>query len=137
MAYSRFMPRTLLDAAAEMTCGEVMHSRFSTLPGTATVEDVRRWFDASSHRNMAFLADDDDGHFLGSLTRTDVADPVDAARPAAELARREPIVAPGAPTRIGHDLAVASGALRVPVVDAGGRLLGVVAVTEDLAGFCG
>jgi hypothetical protein len=33
--------------------------------------------------------------------------------------------------------AVAGGALRVPCVDGKGRLLGVVAVTDDLAGFCG
>ena len=96
---------------------------------------MRRWFAASSHRKMAFLADDD--RYVGSLTRDDVAEPADAGRPAADLARPGPTVAPEAPARSGHELAVAGGALRVPCVDREGRLLGVVAVTDDLAGFCG
>jgi CBS domain-containing protein len=84
---------------------------------------------------MAFLAAAD--HYLGSLTRQDVAEPLDAGRVAAELARPGPTIAPDAPARTGHELAIAGGALRVPVVDRNGRLLGVVAVTEDLGGFCG
>jgi CBS domain-containing protein len=118
-----------------MACSDVLHSRFSALPGTATIDDVRRWFDESSHRKMAFLADPD--RYVGSLTREDVAEPADAARPAAEVARTGPTIAPDAPARTGHEVAIATGALRVPVVDSDGRLLGVVAVTEDLAGFCG
>ncbi len=129
------MPRTPLDSAAQLACADVLHSRFETLPGTATVDDVRRWFAASSHRKMAFLADDD--RYIGSLTREDVADPADPARPAAVIARQGPTIAPDAPARRGHELAIAAGALRVPCVDGEGRLLGVVAVTEDLAGFCG
>lgn len=129
------MPRTALDSAAEMTCGDVLHSRFSALPGSSTVDEVRRWFDESSHRRMAFLADDD--RFVGSVTRDDVAGQADPERPAAEIARRGPTVAPEAPARRGHEVAIATGDLRVPVVDAGGRLLGVVAVTDDLAAFCG
>lgn len=122
------MPRTPLDTAAQLACADVLHSRFETLPGTASVDDVRRWFAASSHRKMAFLADD--GRYVGSLTREDVAAPAVAARPG-------PTIAPDAPARSGHELAIAGGALRVPCVDGDGRLLGVVAVTEDLAGFCG
>jgi CBS-domain-containing membrane protein len=139
------MPRTPLDTAAQLACADVLHSRFETLPGTASIDDIRRWFAASSHRKMAFLADD--GRYVGSLTREDVAAPADAAladaapadaaRPAAELARQGPTIAPDAPARSGHELAIAGGALRVPCVDGDGRLLGVVAVTEDLAGFCG
>jgi CBS domain-containing protein len=129
------VPRTPLDTADALACGDVLHSRFEALPGTATIDDVRAWFDASSHRKMAFLADED--RYRGSLTRADVAEPVDAGRPAADLARSGPTVAPDAPARTGHELAIAGGALRVPVVDGDGRLLGVVAVTDDLAGFCG
>jgi CBS-domain-containing membrane protein len=129
------MARTPLDSAAQLACADVLHSRFEALPETATVDDVRRWFAASSHRKMAFLADDD--RYLGSVTRQDVAEPVDAGRAAAEVAQPGPTIAPDAPARTGHKLAIAGGALRVPVVDGGGRLLGVVAVTEDLAGFCG
>ncbi len=129
------MARTPLDSAAQLACADVLHSRFEALPGTATIDDVRRWFAASSHRKMAFLADDD--RFVGSLTREDVAEPADARRPAADVARPGPTVAPDAPARSGHELATAGGVLRVPCVDGEGRLLGVVAVTEDLAAFCG
>ena len=129
------MPRTPLDTAGQLACADVLHSRFTALPGSATIADVRAWFDASSHRKMAFLADED--RYVGSLTREDVAAPVDGARPAAELARPGPTVAPDTTAPSGHDLAVAGGALRVPCVDGEGRLLGVVAVTDDLAGFCG
>lgn len=129
------MARTPLDITGAMDCADVLHSRFSTLPSTATVAVVRQWFDESAHRKMAFLADED--VYRGSLTRKDVADPADAARPAAEISRSGPTVAPDAPARTGHEMAIATGALRVPVVDADGRLLGVVAVTEDLLGFCG
>jgi CBS domain-containing protein len=129
------MARTPLDGAARLACADVLHKRFEALPETATVDDVRRWFAASSHRKMAFLADGD--RYVGSLTREDVAEPLDAGRAATEVARPGPTVAPDAPALSGRDVAIAGGALRVPVVDGGGRLLGVVAVTEDLAGFCG
>ena len=129
------MPRTPLDTAEQLACADVLHSRFEALPGTATIDEVRQWFAASSHRKMAFLADED--RYIGSLTRDDVAGPTDAGRCAAELARSGPTVAPGDPARTGHEMAVAGGALRVPCVDGEGRLLGVVAVTDDLAGFCG
>ena len=84
---------------------------------------------------MAFLAEHD--RYVGSLTRDDVAEPPRRPRLAAEVARPGPTIAPDAPARTGHEVAIAAGALRVPVVDGDGRLIGVVAVTEDLAGFCG
>jgi CBS domain-containing protein len=74
---------------------------------------------------------------VGQLTREDVAEPLDARLTAADVARSGPTIAPEAPAPSGHELAVAGGALRVPCVDGDGRLLGVVAVTEDRAGFCG
>ena len=129
------MARTPLDSAAQLACADVLHSRFEAPPETATVADVRSWFAASAHRKMAFLATAD--RYVGSLTRADVAEPLEAGRPAAEVARPGPSIAPDAPARTGHELAIAGGALRVPVVDGAGRLLGVVAVTEDRAGFCG
>jgi CBS-domain-containing membrane protein len=128
------MARKLSDAG-ELTAAQVTHREFSTLPASATVADVREWFAASPHRMMAFLAAD--GRYAGSLTRSDVADGHDGARPATDVARRGPTVAPDAPAIRGHELALSSPALRVPVVDATGRLLGVVAVTADLSAFCG
>ncbi len=114
---------------------DVVHERFSALPADATISEVREWFAASSHRRLAFLAAD--GRYVGSLTPADVAGEVDAARPATDVAHAGPTIAPDAPARAGYELALKSDARRVPVVDADGRLLAVLAVTDDLAGFCG
>lgn len=113
---------------------DVIHPRNDALPGTSTVADVRRWFAGSSHRRMAVLADD--GRYVGWLTQDDLVD-TDADLPAAQLARREPTVAPDAPLDAASRLALVDGMRRVPVVDEAGCLLGVVAVTEDLSAFCG
>jgi len=129
------MARTNLEQAAEMTAGEVIHERFSALPASATVSEVRKWFAVSPHRKMAFLAAD--RRYVGSLTRADVGGDLDPRRPASELAREGPTIAPEAPAKLGHELALQSDALRVPVVDGDGILLGVVGVTDDLAAFCG
>lgn len=113
---------------------DVIHTRNDALPGGATVADVRRWFAGSSHRRMAVLADD--GRYVGWLTPDDLAG-ADAGASAAGLARREPTVAPDAPLDEASRLALVDGMRRVPVVDDSGRLLGVVAVTEDRSAFCG
>jgi CBS domain-containing protein len=129
------MARTAIDQAVELSVTDILHKRFSALPADATVGDVRAWFDESSHRRMAFLADGD--AYRGSLVREDVAEGVDGARPAVEVARLGPTVAPEASAGAGCELALQTDAHRVPVVDREGRLLGVVAVTEDLLGICG
>ena len=46
-------------------------------------------------------------------------------------------MAPGDPALRGEELALSTGTRRVPVVDHDGRLLGIVAVTTDLQGYCG
>jgi Mg/Co/Ni transporter MgtE len=129
------MAPTRLDEAAGLTVADVTHSRFSALPATATVAEVRDWFAASESRRLALLVDED--RYVGSLVPEDLAAAGDPARPAAELARRGATVSPEEPAKRGEELALGSGTLRAPVVDADGRLLGVVAVTADLQGFCG
>lgn len=129
------MARTPLDEAAGLTVADVIHKRFGALPADATVAQVRDWFAASSHRRVAFLADN--GRYAGSLTPEQLGGDVDPTLSAADLARPEPTVAPDAPARAGYELAVATQALRAPVVDRDGTLIGVVGVTDDLAGFCG
>jgi CBS domain-containing protein len=114
---------------------DVVHKRFSALPVSATIDDVRAWFAASPHRRMAFLADD--GRYVGSLTPADLSGANDGARAAAEVAHDGPTIAPDAPARTGYQLALSSDARRVPVVDLDRRLLGVLSVTDDLAAFCG
>ncbi|HEV2787046.1 MAG TPA: CBS domain-containing protein [Solirubrobacteraceae bacterium] len=129
------MPRLRIDEAEGLTVGDITHIRFSALPADATVGDVRDWFAQSTSRRLAFLADGD--RYVGSLTPTDVAGDADPGRAAAEVAQDGPTVSPQAPATEGRDLALLSDARRVPVVDAEGRLLGVVAVTGDMQSFCG
>jgi len=129
------MVRTPLDEAADLTAADVIHKRFSALPADATVADVRDWFAASSHRGMAFLADN--GRYAGSLTRDDLDGELDPSRSALELAGTGPTIPPEAPARDGYELAIANRALRVAVVARDGTLIGVIGVTDDLAAFCG
>ena len=129
------MARTPLDEAVDLTAADVIHKRFSTLPAETTIAQVRDWFAASSHRKMAFLADE--GRYAGSITRDDLDGELDPTTPAAQIARSGPTIAPDAPAQAGYELAVAIPALRLPVVDGDGILIGVIGVTDDLAGFCG
>jgi CBS-domain-containing membrane protein len=129
------MGRTALDEATHLTAAEVIHERFSALPADATVAQVRDWFAASSHRRMAFLAEH--GRYAGSLARDDLNPDVDPTSPAARLAHPGPTIAPNAPAQVGYELAIATNAHRVPVVDQDGTLIGVIGITDDLAAFCG
>ena len=83
---------------------------------------------------MAILAED--GRYVGSLTPADLTGEVDLERPAAEVAKRGPTIAPEASARAGEELALSTAARRV-AVDGDGRLLGIVSVTGDLTAFCG
>ena len=129
------MPRLRIDEADGLTVADITHIRFSALPADATVGHVRAWFAQSTSRRLAFIADGE--RYVGSLTPADVEGDVDPQRPAADVAQEGPTVSPDAPATAGRDLALASDARRVPVVDGDGRLLGVVAVTGDLQSFCG
>jgi CBS-domain-containing membrane protein len=129
------MAPTRLDEAGGLTVADVTHSRFKTLQATATVAEVRDWFSASESHKLALLVDE--GRYVGSLVPEDLAMAGDATQPAASLARRGTTVSPEEPAKRGEEVALSSGTLRAPVVDADGRLLGVVAVTADLQGFCG
>lgn len=129
------MARTPLDEAIALTVADVIHKRFSALPADATVAQVRDWFAASSHRKIAVLTDH--RRYAGSLTREDLGGDLDPLRPAADLASRGATVTPEAPAQTAYKLATATEALRIPVVDHDGILIGVVGVTDDLAGFCG
>jgi CBS domain-containing protein len=128
------MARTRLDEANGLTVADVTHSEFKALPASATVGEVRDWFEASDSRQMAVFADE--GRYEGCLLRGDL-DAADSTEAAAEYAQREATVAPHEPASRGEELALATPARRVPVVDGDGRLVGIVAVTHDLQAFCG
>jgi len=127
------MAPTRLDEAAGLTVADVMHSRFATMPASAAVGEVRAWFASSVSHRMALLADAG-GRFAGSLLPDDVVGVEDGA---AATAFVRLAVAPGEPAARAEELALSTGSRRVPVVDGDGRLVGIVAVTTDLQGFCG
>ena len=129
------MARTPLDEATGLAVADVIHKRFSALPADVTVAQVRAWFAESSQRKLAVLAEG--SRYVGSVARADVDGDLDPLRPAAELASPGPTVGPEAPAQTAHELAITTPALRVPVVDRDGTLVGVVGITDDLAGFCG
>ena len=128
------MAPTRVDEAAGLTVADVTHSRAAALPASAKVGEVQAWFAESASHRMALIADD--GRYLGRLVPDDVAD-ADPERPAVEFAQRGVTVAPEEPAARGEQLALESGIRRVPVVDGDDRLLGIVALTTDLQGFCG
>jgi CBS domain-containing protein len=129
------MARTTIDEAAGLSVADVIHGRFTALPASATIGDVRDWFAVSTSRRMAFLVAGD--RYRGSVSREHVAGDLDPARPATDVAQQGPTVLPDDPASHGQDVALQTAARRVPVVDGDGRLLGVVSVTEDLQAFCG
>jgi CBS domain-containing protein len=129
------MAKTRIDEAAGLTVADVIHAKFTALPASATIGDVREWFAGSTSRRMAFLVDDE--RYAGSVLPEHVAGDVDPTRPATDVARLGPTVLPDAPATHGQNVALQTAARRVPVVDHDGRLLGVVSVTTDLKAFCG
>ena len=128
------MAPTRLDEADGLTVADVTHAQFKPLDTSATVGEVREWFEVSASRRMALFADD--GRYAGCLLRGDL-DAADSAAAAVGYARSGPTVAPHEPASRGEELALETPARRVPVVDAEGRLVGIVAVTPDLQSFCG
>jgi Mg/Co/Ni transporter MgtE len=129
------MANTRIAEAADLTVADVVHGKFSALPVTATIGEVRDWFAASDSRRMAFLADGP--RYAGSIPREHVSGDVDPARPATDVALDGPTVPPEDSAVHASEVALQTDARRVPVVDHDGRLVGVVSVTHDLASFCG
>jgi CBS domain-containing protein len=129
------VPPTRVDQATGLTVADVIHRRFTALPASATIGEVRDWFAASPNRRLAVLANQ--GHYAGSLASADLTGDVDAASPASQVAHDGPTVAPDAPASAGEQLALLTDARRVPVVARDGRLVGILSVTSDLKAFCG
>lgn len=129
------MPKIRIDEADGLTVADITHAKFTALPATATVAEVRDWFAASTSRRQAFVADE--GRYVGSLTPQDLDGAADPQQPAVDVAQGGPTISPRAPAAEGRDVALQTEARRVPVVDDDGTLLGVVAVTGDMQSFCG
>jgi predicted transcriptional regulator len=127
------LARTRTDDADGLTVADVMHAEVVGLPATVTVGELCDWFAISPSRRLAVITAD--GCYAGALTPADVAGGVPAERPALEVARVHPTIAPAMAAATGRDLAIATEARRVPVVDEQRRFRGVLAVTSDLRFF--
>jgi CBS domain-containing protein len=129
------MARMTLEEAAGLTVAEVTNTHAHPFAADVTIGEVQAWFASSSSHRMALIADED--RYLGALVPGDLDPAADPTRPAADVARPGPTVSPRDPAQRAEELALATDARRVPVVDDDGRLLGVVAITSDLQGYCG
>jgi CBS-domain-containing membrane protein len=121
------LPRT--DETEGLVVADVMHDEVGALPADATVAHAREWFAPSVSRHLAIVADGD--RYVGVLTPADITTEVSADRPLGAVARAGESVAPDAPAAAGLEVVLASATRRVPVVDAHGRLHGVLAITAD------
>jgi CBS domain-containing protein len=124
-----------LQETGGLTAADVMHSRISTLPASATVGDLRAYFAESGSRKLALLADGD--RYAGAVSITDLTDDLDDAAPARDQAVTEPTIGPGSPAEEARELALQSPALRLPVVNDAGKLVGIVAIDDLRTRFCG
>jgi CBS domain-containing protein len=129
------MSKIKIDEADKLSVRDVLHAQLTALEATATVADAREYFTASGSRRMALVCED--GRYVGSLTPTQLDGDLDPELALARIAERGATVSPDDPASLGRDLALQTDARRVPVVDADGKLVGVVAVTGDLTSFCG
>jgi CBS domain-containing protein len=114
---------------------DVMHPNLSTIPPDATLDEVEAYFAASTSRRLGTVVDD--GRYVGAIDAEAFAagahPPGGVAR---DLVRPHPTVGPDTEAAEARDLALATVARRVPVVDDAGMLLGVVAIDKTLTGFC-
>lgn len=126
---------TLLHEVDGLTAAGVMHRRLSTVPAAATVGDVRDYFAASSSRQLAVMVDG--SRYVGSIAAGGISEDVDASAPAIDHATYGPVIDERADASVARDLALEQPSRRLPVIDDGGVLVGIVAINHRLDGFCG
>lgn len=127
------LPSTSTDAAQGLSVADVMHADVADFPSTVTVGELRDWFSGSASRRLAVIADD--GRYAAALTPADVTVAERDDQPAVDIAPVHATIAPHLPAVTGRDLALATEARRIAVVDDDGRFLGVLALTTDLRFF--
>ncbi len=126
---------TLLDQVDGLTAADVMHRHLTTVPATATVGDVRDYFAVSPSRQLAAIVDG--LRYVGSIAPTAIGEDVDASASALEHATYGPVVDAQTSAIEARDMALNQPSRRLPVIDEGGELVGIVAINRRLDGFCG
>jgi CBS domain-containing protein len=105
-----------------------------TLPADASVDDVRAEL-TDDHVHMVLLVEGK--HLRGTVVRDDLETGLDGRRPAADLARLDGrTLPPTMPAEDARRWLVARGQRRAAVVDADGRLLGLLCLKASGTGFC-
>ena len=119
---------------ARGTVAEVMIRSPKSLPADASVADVRAALD-DDHVVMVLLTE---GLILrGTLLREDLPPGTPDGTPALSLSRLSGrTVAPGEPLIAVHRRLLEDGRRRLAVVDADGKLLGLVCLKRRHTGFC-
>ncbi len=125
--------RTLEDIQGA-TAADLMHRRITTLPASATVGELRAYFAESTSHKLALLVEGE--RYVGSLEVEALEGAPDSA-PAGGYAERGETVPPDVPADVARERAMAMSSSRLPVVDADGRLVGIIAINSRRDGFCG
>jgi CBS-domain-containing membrane protein len=119
----------------DLTVADVMHRHLTTTPVATTVDELRAYFAASGSRRLALIVDD--GRYVGSIEAAALPADADGAATLGDHAVRGGTIGPGELATEARERGVADPSRRIPVVDDAGRLVGIVAVTRTLDGFCG
>lgn len=115
--------------------GDVMATTITVLDAATTVQEVRRFFE-DDHVHLAILTDGDT--VVSTLVRDDLAAAQEPGAPAAPHGRLQ-----GRSVGPDDDLAtvarrmLAEDLRRLVVLDAGGRLVGLLCLKRSRRGFCG
>jgi Mg/Co/Ni transporter MgtE len=131
-----FSALTSLDDITGLDATAITHKRMSAMPASVTVGEVRAYFAESSSRQLAVFTDGDD-RYVGSLGAAALPANAPDDAPASAFSERGTTVPPTAPADEARDLALAEPSKRLPVVEADGTLVGIVAIDTTLTRFCG
>jgi chloride channel protein, CIC family len=140
-----------VDPLETMLVGQAMHTSVFALPATATRKEAVQWLKAMEERGAAgwshwqrvFPLVDGAGKLRGMLTRGKMivvagqaqADPAEMIKPLIEDANLEPqTMSPVETLRICAETMAESNLTAFPVVDAAGKLVGVMTIEDVLKG---
>jgi predicted transcriptional regulator len=123
-----------MEAVSSRSVSEIMIRNPKRLPADASVADARALF-ANPKVLVAPLVDGD-GRVTGELGRDDVPSTADEAEHAADYSSDPHLIAPDATMRAAIDTLTELDGERLVVVDAAGRLAGMLCLNRRDGRFC-